>query len=620
MVIQESSKIGGWVYLANSHLTLQSIPSLEKALDDLKDVHKDFRLIISTNPHPKYPISFLQRCEKITFEMPKGIGTNMARLFEDLQKENPKLDSNERIDKGDFKFSAFCKMVYSLCIFHSVLLERRKYKSYGWTSFYDFNNSDFKICFDILRSYMSKFTNANDFPWKALQELIAINYGSRFNNEKDLDLLKTYSLYFFNPKVITEKIYNFCAIEPPYLLPDDTLYERYKNTSSSDPAYLNKSEFFMRTNFYREEAKKLPKDDPPELFGLHFNAEISAQIEDNLLLIENIRLLSPDLLTSGVGASLKEEMILNKIQNSLSKLPNFLNIEQVKRKITTSTTDKQLKFDPTLYSLFLEATRYNNLIKIITSDLSTIESALKGNTILTPELEETIGLLFEDKVPVNWLNIYLSTKKFTNYISDLLQRVEFFNKWITNGFTTSYYLSYFTNPNGFITSIKQKYSLDNKVSFNRVTLDYKVNNEDDDVKATTKNGYIIKGLFIQGGLWDKKISVVKDENIQDLYCPMPLIIMTPLIISDHDNMINPPLNQNSLLGGPMVLQSGPVKHWFPMYYIPIRGDYLGKSSYVMDISLSIYKDKDKDGLEKTEKEYVAYWIKKGTCLLMSKND
>jgi dynein heavy chain len=63
--IQDNSKIGGWIYVANTQLTLQYIPELEKILDDLKDVHPDFRLIISTNPNPKYPISFLQRCKKI---------------------------------------------------------------------------------------------------------------------------------------------------------------------------------------------------------------------------------------------------------------------------------------------------------------------------------------------------------------------------------------------------------------------------------------------------------------------------------------------------------------------------------------------------------------------------
>ena len=83
--LKDMAKVGGWVYVANTHLTLQSIPELEKTLDDIKlsNPHPNFKLIISTNPHPDYPISLLQRCNKITFELPKGIGNNMARLFDD---------------------------------------------------------------------------------------------------------------------------------------------------------------------------------------------------------------------------------------------------------------------------------------------------------------------------------------------------------------------------------------------------------------------------------------------------------------------------------------------------------------------------------------------------------
>ena len=88
--------------------------------------------------------------------------------------------------------------------------------------------------------------------------------------------------------------------------------------------------------------------------------------------------------------------MISKIQNTLQKLPAYLNTESAKRKILITTADKQLKFDPTQYSLFLEATCYNNLLKIIRSDLTTIESALKGNTILSPEIEMMIFQWYSD--------------------------------------------------------------------------------------------------------------------------------------------------------------------------------------------------------------------------------
>jgi dynein heavy chain len=363
--------------------------------------------------------------------------------------------------------------------------------------------------------------------------------------------------------------------------------------------------------FYREECKKMNKEDPPELFGLHFNAEISAQIQDNLELIDNIRVVSPDLISSSGSVSIKEEFVLQKINFALDKLPNQLNLEAAKAKIYL--LDKNAKSDPVIHVLFQESTRYNNLIALIRQDLQAIESALKGNTILTPNLEKQINTIYEDHVPMNWMiQSYNSTKPFPSYILDLIIRVDFFASWLNNGITPNYFLGYFSNPAGFITAVKQKFSLENKISFNKVKLDFKVINEDEQTKLN-KMGYLIKGVWIEGGQWDKKYTGIKDENIQDLYTPLPPILMIPI----NDELSN---NNAPQIINPGMLGIGPLKHWFPLYYIPNRGDSLGKSSYVMDICLNVLRDKDKDGLEKTDREYISYWIKKGTCLLLSKND
>jgi hypothetical protein len=42
---------------------------LEMTKENIMD---GFRLWLSTNPHPKFPISILQKCIKITTEPPKG--------------------------------------------------------------------------------------------------------------------------------------------------------------------------------------------------------------------------------------------------------------------------------------------------------------------------------------------------------------------------------------------------------------------------------------------------------------------------------------------------------------------------------------------------------------------
>ena len=67
-MIMEGMRDGHWVFLANCHLMLSWMNTLEKHVEELqgKQPHKDFRLWLSSYPHEKFPISVLQRSVKMT--------------------------------------------------------------------------------------------------------------------------------------------------------------------------------------------------------------------------------------------------------------------------------------------------------------------------------------------------------------------------------------------------------------------------------------------------------------------------------------------------------------------------------------------------------------------------
>lgn len=69
---------------------------------------------------------------------------------------------------------AFTSLVFVLAFFHAVVQERRKYGKIGWNVSYDFNESDFRVCMQILNTYLTKAYHQGDdvIPWSSLKYLI----------------------------------------------------------------------------------------------------------------------------------------------------------------------------------------------------------------------------------------------------------------------------------------------------------------------------------------------------------------------------------------------------------------------------------------------------------------
>ena len=86
MVVCVTCTQGDWVFLANCHLSLSWMPQLDKLVEEElqnQTPHPDFRLWLSSTPHPGFPISILQAGIKMTTEPPKVLkhATNINQLI-----------------------------------------------------------------------------------------------------------------------------------------------------------------------------------------------------------------------------------------------------------------------------------------------------------------------------------------------------------------------------------------------------------------------------------------------------------------------------------------------------------------------------------------------------------
>ncbi|KAJ1537343.1 Dynein heavy chain 2, axonemal, partial [Nowakowskiella sp. JEL0078] len=362
-LIQEGIKEGNWVFLANCHLSISWMPNLDKIVEGipLENPHPEFRLWLSSSPHPQFPISILQNGIKITTEPPKGLKSNLSRLYGIFSEETFSKTNKPEIYK---------KLLFSLSFFHSVLLERKKFLTLGWNVACDFNDSDFDVCENLLVVLLDEYEQT---PWDALKYVIAeANYGGRITDDWDRRVLRTYISHLFCDEAL---------VIPQYRVSSSANAASYYIPDVSD------------LHGFKEYIASLPNFEKPEVFGQHTNADIASQIKESSNMLASLLSLQPQI--TSVGGMSREDKVLSISQDILKRLPEDLDYHLTYKAV-------QHDMSPLNVVLLQEMNRYNYLLGFIRKSLIELEKGIKGIVVMSPELEETFSCIFEGKVPPLW--------------------------------------------------------------------------------------------------------------------------------------------------------------------------------------------------------------------------
>ncbi|XP_053341025.1 dynein axonemal heavy chain 2 [Clarias gariepinus] len=547
-MIKEGVKNGHWVFLANCHLSLSWMPQLDKLVEQLQveDPHPDFRLWLSSSPHPDFPIAILQAGIKMTTEPPKGVKSNMKRLYQ-LVTESQFSRCTRPV--------VYRKLLFALCFFHSILLERKKFLQLGWNIVYSFNDSDFEVSENLMSLYLNEY---EEIPWDALKYLIAgVNYGGHVTDDWDRRLLTTYINDYFCEGTVNSPFFKLSSL-PTYYIPRD------------GPQAV-----------YREYINLLPAVDHPETFGQHPNADIASQISETRTLFDTLLSLQPQVTSTaatGAGPS-REDKVLELSADVRQKIPAEVDYEATRR---------LLQGDPSPLNVVLlqEIQRYNTLLRIIRTSLTELEKGVKGLVVMSNSLDETFQCIHDARVPPLWEKAYPSLKPLASWTRDLCQRVAQFARWAETAHPPIlFWLSGFTFPTGFLTAVLQSSARQNNVSVDTLSWEFAVSTVDDNnLLFPPKDGVFIRGLYLEGAGWDKKNSCLVEAEPMQLVCPIPTIHFRPVE------------NRKKASKG---------MYSCPCYYYPVRSGGPGQPSFVVAVDL-------KSGTMPCD-----HWVKRGTALLMS---
>ncbi|XP_044079595.1 dynein axonemal heavy chain 1 isoform X1 [Siniperca chuatsi] len=479
---------GHWVFFQNCHLAPSWMPALERLIENINPVkvHKDFRLWLTSLPSNRFPVSILQNGSKMTIEPPRGIKANLQKTY--LRLTNDFISSST-------KTSHLKSLLLSLCLFHGIALERRKFGPLGFNIPYEFTDGDLNICISQLKMFLNEY---QDVPYKVLKYTAGeINYGGRVTDDWDRRCLLSVLEDFYCPAVLI----------------DDYVY-------SSSGVYRQ-----IDTNLdikgYLAYIRGLPINDTPEIFGLHDNANISFAQNETFALLGAVVRLQPRAASAG-GKTL-EEIVEVIVAGIVKKIPQPFSVQEVMEKY------------PVLYEesmntvLIQEVIRYNKLLAVISQSLSDIVKALKGLVVMSSELELMANSLFNNVVPDMWkAKAYPSLKPLASWVSDLLQRISFLQRWISNGIPPVFWISGFFFPQAFLTGTLQNYARRSGTSIDTIGFDFEVIVKS--VSAITEKpntGCYIHGLFLEGARWDNKAGQLTESRPKELYTEMAVIRLIP---------------------------------------------------------------------------------------------
>lgn len=219
--------------------------------------------------------------------------------------------------------------------------------------------------------------------------------------------------------------------------------------------------------------------------------------------------------SAGSGGGGGDDEIIEKLADTiLADLPQKFDVKAAEKKY------------PVLYEqsmntvLTQELDRFNGLIGTVRGSLINLKKAIKGEVLLSAQLEAALNSLKIGQIPAMWLGkSFPSLKSLGGYTKDLITRLKWFTEWERDGLPDILWITRFFFTQGFITGTKQNYARKYNIAIDLLDYDFEV--IIDENPPPPEDGVNVTGMFIEGCRWsDEDYSLIESEaKVLFTICP-----------------------------------------------------------------------------------------------------
>ena len=501
-LLHQGVATGDWVLLQNCHLGLGFLTEVEQYMLVLSECVESFRLWISAEPHPKFPIGLLQMSIKITNEAPVGLRAGLKGSYYWINQ-----DMLDTVSQPQWR-----TMLYALCFMHTIVQERRKFGPLGFNVPYEFNQSDLSACTQFMQNHLNDMeTKKRPVDWIVINYMVCdVQYGGRITDDFDRRLFNTYGKAWLTQTCLNPDF----EFHTGYIIP------------ANKPEYPGTD-----IDKYREYIETLPLVDDPEIFGLHGNADLAYRTAQTKQVLDCILDIQPKEGGGGGGLT-REEIVLNMVNDLQAKLPPDYKPDDVK----TGIKGLGGMGKPLNICLKQEIDRLQKVITTVRRMLAALKLAIAGTIVMSPELAEALDALFMARVPPAWVKVSkLIAPNMGVWWLNILNRAEQFTNWLRNGRPNTFWLTGFFNATGFLTAnrqevcrkhAKENWALDDVINSSEV-----LRQERDEVKKGPDEGIYIYGLYLDCARWEKPKDRLADSEPKVLFAPLPVLWITGCLAS-----------------------------------------------------------------------------------------